>query len=1107
MDTLATAPKAFNLREPIPGYVLRERIGAGGYGEVWRADAPGGLSKAVKIVYGPLKAGRAERELKALGRIKQVQHPMLLSLERIEMVDEHLIIVMELAHGSLKERFEKCVKAGEHGIPRAELLTYLRDVADALDFIYEEHSLQHLDVKPENLLLIANRVKVADFGLIKDLGDRSESLVGGLTPLYAPPEVFDGRPSRNSDQYSLAMVYQELLTGEPAFAGRTVAQLAAQHLHSSPCLAPLPKTDQPVIARALSKDPDRRFPSCRALIDSLTEAPKASNRVRRTATESTRITPTAEEAFPASIVTDEPNKQVAYPASSKTSLLPPIAFGEAGEDLKYHPAVFIGVGGTGAAVLRSLRSRLCQRFGNVDDIPSLQMLLLDTDVTALHNATRGERSSALRPNQLLPLTLKQPQEYRGEATSLLEWLNRRWLFNIPRSLTTEGIRALGRLALVDHFDAIANVLHHALSSVIDDNSIDSSTRTTGLRFVKAAPRIFVVASTAGGVGSGLVLDLGYLLRTMLEELHISDEQLHGVLVHSTSRRTNQRDLALANSLSLLTELHHYVSPSGYPGEPACKLPPRVGNSEPYRHTYVAHLGEELNEEEFAAGAARIGEYLYQNSVTNAAAFFDRCRDEDPDSAVRKHAAANTVRTFGLAQIGGANDAVVCEEANSLCRSLVAHWAGRQQISGAHAAIRSIDPEIENLARKFAYGMDLRLDKMLTWAKGILERQLVDSPQAYFQRRIASSFEQSAGSDLQTKRELAKGHIKNELLGQSEGADSIQSRLQAKVASVAESKRETLRDWFYILVDAPKSRVGGAQDAVLWYKEMLANLESQVNQAAASSESPADVAVDSEEQLVLRYAMRELDRITYDAVLLLIRALKAEVLLCEDLLREFARRILHLSNEFNSSRQPTTEADEALIRSLKEHHLELTRRLDSELTPALVRKHMSLSDLLNANSDVWTNLVSTMRTTAQRLAGSVIDRMQVLTMIQRGANSQHGAKHSGEQGISATDVVQIAKPHLGECGGDYRYLLVAPRFAGTLPPSWKAPFEETVGGPMNSIAGVDDALVVCCEAQGVPLQNIAAHLVGSRSDLLKVAGRLHTRIDVEWPMLERWLNER
>lgn len=129
-------------------------------------------------------------------------------------------------------------------------------------------------------------------------------------------------------------------------------------------------------------------------------------------------------------------------------------------------------------------------------------------------------------------------------------------------------------------------------------------------------------------------------------------------------------------------------------------------------------------------------------------------------------------------------------------------------------------------------------------------------------------------------------------------------------------------------------------------------------------------------------MRELDRITYDAVLLLIRALKAEVLLCEDLLREFARRILHLSNEFNSSRQPTTEADEALIRSLKEHHLELTRRLDSELTPALVRKHMSLSDLLNANSDVWTNLVSTMRTTAQRLAGSVIDRMQVLTMIQR-----------------------------------------------------------------------------------------------------------------------------
>ncbi len=110
----------------------------------------------------------------------------------------------------------------------------MHDTADVLDFMNEQHSLQHLDVKPENLLLLAGRVKVADFGLVKDIHDATASLMGGLTPLYAPPEVFDGRPSRRSDQYSLAIVFQEMLTGELPFPGTTAMQLARQHLHARP---------------------------------------------------------------------------------------------------------------------------------------------------------------------------------------------------------------------------------------------------------------------------------------------------------------------------------------------------------------------------------------------------------------------------------------------------------------------------------------------------------------------------------------------------------------------------------------------------------------------------------------------------------------------------------------------------------------------------------------------------------------------------------------------------------------------------------------------------------------------------------------------------------
>src|SRR5207249_2609189 len=154
-----------------------------------------------------------------------------------------LLIVMELADRNLWDRFRECRTQSLPGIPREELLGYMEETAEALDLMNIEFQPQHLDIKPQNLFLVHNHVKVADFGLVKDLEGMAASVTGGVTPVYAAPETFDGWVSRFCDQYSLAIVYQELLTGQRPFNGANVRQLIMQHLQASPNLSSLPPTD------------------------------------------------------------------------------------------------------------------------------------------------------------------------------------------------------------------------------------------------------------------------------------------------------------------------------------------------------------------------------------------------------------------------------------------------------------------------------------------------------------------------------------------------------------------------------------------------------------------------------------------------------------------------------------------------------------------------------------------------------------------------------------------------------------------------------------------------------------------------------------------------
>jgi serine/threonine protein kinase len=251
--------------EPLSGYRLISRLGRGGYGEVWKCVAPGGLFKAVKFV--PVRGDGYRQELAAFEQIKSIRHPFLITLERVEQQGQALLMVMELADGQLGDRLRECNDAGRQGIPREELLGYLRDVAEALDTMGSKYGLQHLDVKPENIFLMAGHAKVGDYGQVcrADV----EAVTGGFTPKYTAPEVLTGQVDIRSDQYSLALVYAEMLTGSFPYKGKSAQQYMIQHLRAVPELDQLPAADRAAVERALSKDPADRFPSCQAFVREL----------------------------------------------------------------------------------------------------------------------------------------------------------------------------------------------------------------------------------------------------------------------------------------------------------------------------------------------------------------------------------------------------------------------------------------------------------------------------------------------------------------------------------------------------------------------------------------------------------------------------------------------------------------------------------------------------------------------------------------------------------------------------------------------------------------------------------------------------------------------
>lgn len=266
-------PKSIGLYE-----IIRE-IGRGGMGVVYLARDPDiDRQVALKVLPADLIADEAtrakfEREINVFARL---EHPHIVPTYGVGLSDRMPFLAMRyLSGGTLGDALD------DDAFTDPKLWRAMHQVARALDYAHNE-GLVHRDIKPSNILFDdAYNAFVADFGIAK-LVNSASSLTTATTitgtPTYMSPEQFqkekvDGR----SDQYSLAVVLYEAIAGQTPFSGDTL-QMMYQHVYEHPPAAhTIEKALSPalslVLARALAKKPEDRYPTVEAFI---TDAERAA---------------------------------------------------------------------------------------------------------------------------------------------------------------------------------------------------------------------------------------------------------------------------------------------------------------------------------------------------------------------------------------------------------------------------------------------------------------------------------------------------------------------------------------------------------------------------------------------------------------------------------------------------------------------------------------------------------------------------------------------------------------------------------------------------------------------------------------------------------------
>ncbi len=264
--------------QQINSYRLNKFIGAGGFGGVFHASEIVRNTSVQEVAIKVIPES-SDDKLIELQNARKLEHSNLIKAYSVGefrfLNTEMLYLVMELAQGSLENHIQK------GGLSAGEIKNITAQVAQGLNYLHGQNKV-HRDLKPGNILRVNQQYKLADFGLIRTLNNKShtQTVHNTGTIIYMPPEAFKGDISPAWDLWSLGIMLIEMTTNQlPYKFNNDINQLMAKVMNCELQIPSLPKEFKPIIEGCLQKDRKQRW-TAQQVLNALQPVQQAQAAVR-----------------------------------------------------------------------------------------------------------------------------------------------------------------------------------------------------------------------------------------------------------------------------------------------------------------------------------------------------------------------------------------------------------------------------------------------------------------------------------------------------------------------------------------------------------------------------------------------------------------------------------------------------------------------------------------------------------------------------------------------------------------------------------------------------------------------------------------------------------